>query len=298
MSMKIGITGATGFIGSELARQARAAGHTLIGYSRSQRKPTEDISEFRSLTPGQPIDATNLDAVINLAGESILGLWTNAKKERIRESRILATQSVVTGIRSASPRPPHLVNASAIGFYGNTGDEIADEDSPVGSGFLAGVSNEWENAAREAESFGTRVAIVRIGFVVGPGGALKLMKPVFLAGLGGKLGSGKQWMSCIHLTDVAGILLAAVENESFSGAVNAVQPAPVTNAQFTRTLGNVLHRPTLIPAPRFTVKMALGDFSHLLLDSQRIVPRRLDDLGYKLKFPDLESALLDATERL
>jgi len=296
--MKIGITGATGFVGSELARQAAAAGHTVVGFSRSRRDPSTDVSEFRPITLGQPIDVSGLDAVINLAGESILGLWTKDKKERIRESRVLTTTSVVDGTGKADARPTALVNASAIGFYGNTGNRIADEDSPAGDDFLAGVCKAWEAEAAKAEALGTRVAIVRIGFVIGPGGALRLMKPAFSTGLGGKLGSGDQWMSCVHVADVAGMLLAAAENSSFSGPVNSVMPEPVTNSEFTKTLGNVLHRPTFIPAPGFALKMALGDFSHLLLDSQRIVSKRIDELGYTMKFPYLETALLDATERL
>lgn len=291
--MKIGITGITGFIGSEVARQAVAQGHTVIGFSRRPREARPPVAAFRRLVPGSPIDASDLDAVVNLAGESILGLWTESRKHRIRQSRIETTQSVVAGIAEADPRPPVLVNASAIGYYGDTGDRPVDESSPAGHGFLAGVSEEWEAEAARATDLGTRVVSVRIGFVIGPGGALAVMKKPFAAGLGGKLGSGRQWMSCIHVADVAGIVLAAIGNPAFSGAVNAVQPQPVTNAEFTDTLGQALRRPTLLPAPEFVLRLALGDFSHLLLDSQRILPGRLGELGYALRFPDVKGALLD-----
>jgi uncharacterized protein (TIGR01777 family) len=187
------------------------------------------------------------------------------------------------------------VSASAIGFYGDTGETLVDESSPMGDGFLADVCREWEGEAGRAESSGVRVVFVRIGFVIGSGGALKLIRPVFKMGLGGKLGSGRQWMSGVHVDDVAGIIVWALENEAFNGPVNAVMPAPFRNSDFTRELAKCVGRPAIFPVPAFALRLALGELSRVMLDSARVAPRIASKGGYTYQFATLPAALADAT---
>ncbi len=286
--MKIGITGATGFIGSRVLAQCRSHGHGIVGFSR---RPAPDARLFRL---DAPPDLDGLDAIVNLAGEPILGLWTAEKKRRIRESRILGTRRIVEAIQAMSKRPRVLVNASAIGIYGDTGETLVDESSPAGDGFLADVCREWEGEAGGAESAGVRVVFVRIGFVLGQGGALKLIRPVFKLGLGGKLGSGRQWMSGVHVDDVAGIIVWALENETVNGPVNAVMPAPFRNSEFTEELARSVRRPAIFPAPAFALRLALGELSHAMLDSARVAPRIALKGGYFYQFSTLPLALGDA----
>jgi len=286
--MKIGLTGATGFIGSRIKTLAEQRGWTVVGYSRTPREG------MRALPPEGPIDVSGLDAVLNLAGESIMGLWTDAKKARIRDSRVQVTRRIVDAMIAQADGPRVLINASAIGFYGETSERVVDEGTPVGTGFLAEICQQWEALAARAESAGIRVVCVRIGFVLGHGGAMKLIKPAFSLGVGGNLGDGRQWMSGVHVDDVAGIFLHAVENESVKGPLNAVMPEPFRNADFTKTIGQILHRPTILPAPAFMLKLALGELSQLMLGSNRIVPTATLASGYRFKYPDLKSALAEA----
>ncbi|HEY5707134.1 MAG TPA: TIGR01777 family oxidoreductase [Terrimicrobiaceae bacterium] len=283
--MKVGITGVTGFIGSRVSAHCGSRGHEIVGFSR---RPTAGARLFRADTPP---DLSGLDAIVNLAGEPILGLWTAEKKRRIRESRIAGTRRIVETIQQMATRPRVLLNASAIGLYGDTGETLVDESSPAGSGFLAEVCQEWEGEARRAESFGLRVVFVRIGFVLGSGGALKLIRPVFKMGLGGRLGTGRQWMSGVHVEDVAGIMVWALENETVNGAVNAVMPAPFRNVDFTRELAKCLGRPAVFPAPAFALRLVLGELSGLMLDNSRVAPRIPSEGGYKYQFPTLSAAL-------
>jgi uncharacterized protein (TIGR01777 family) len=286
--MKIGITGATGFIGSRLAALCRAGGHESVAFSR---RPGAGARLFR--LDAAP-DLSGLDAIVNLAGESILGLWTAEKKRRIRESRIAGTRRIVQAVESMAERPRVLVNASAIGFYGDTGETLVDEAWPAGGGFLAEICREWEGEAKRAESHGVRVVFVRIGFVVGSGGALKLIRPIFKLGLGGRLGSGRQWMSGVHVDDVAGIALWALENEKINGPVNAVMPSPFRNSDFTRELARCVARPAIFPAPAFALRLVLGELSQIMLDSCRVAPTVASAGGYKYRFPTLPAALADA----
>lgn len=289
--MKIGITGITGFVGGRLAELAICAGHEVTGFSRSPA-PDRHI-----IPPDRPPDVSGLDVVIHLAGEPILGLWTAAKKERIRSSRVTGTRRIVEAIRAvdaASARPRVLVSASAIGYYGDTGESTADESSPPGTGFLADVAAEWEAEALAANTLGVRVVCLRIGFVIGRGGALKLMLPAFRLGLGGPLGHGRQWMSVIHVDDVAGMALFAAQNESVAGPLNAVLTEPVRNAVFTKALAATVHRPAIFPAPAWMLRPALGGLSDVLLGSLRVLPRRAAGAGYEWRFPTLDAALLDA----
>ena len=282
--MNIGILGARGYVGTRLCKMAAAAGHSIVPFSRG------GAAGFRQILADEPLDFSGLDAVVNLSGEPILGLWTKSKKNEILRSRVETTRRVVESLRPGGPRV--LVNASAIGFYGDTGESEATESSPAGSGFLAEVCQAWEAAAQPAENLGVRTVLLRIGFVTGPGGAMRLIAPIFKLGLGGKLGSGRQWMSCIHVDDVAGMILWALENNAVRGPLNAVNPDPVRNADFTQILARVLHRPAILPAPAFALRLALGELSHLLLDSIRVRPAKPLALGYRFHHPTLEEGFL------
>lgn len=285
--MRLGITGATGFIGSHAARLAAARGWEVVRFSRAPRDST-----WRFFEPGRPADVDGLDAVLHLAGEPVFGLWTKEKRRRIMDSRVLGTSSIAEGFAQAEKPPRILVNGSAIGFYGDTGDREADEGSPCGAGFLADVCRAWEAEARKAESEATRVVMLRTGFVLGrDGGAMKLILPVFRAGLGGRLGSGRQWMSCIGVDDVAGMALWAVENEAVRGPLNAVMPHAVTNREFTKALGHAVRRPAIFPVPAFVLRAFLGRMSSLLLDSSRVRPSAALAGGYRYASIDLDAAL-------
>jgi uncharacterized protein (TIGR01777 family) len=282
--MKVGILGARGYVGTRLCKIAAAAGHTIVPFSRG------GAAGFRQILADEPLDFSGLDAVVNLSGEPILGLWTKSKKNEILRSRVETTRRVVESLRHGGPRV--LVNASAIGFYGDTGETEVDESSRAGSGFLAEVCQAWEAAAQPSENLGVRTVLLRIGFVTGPGGAMRLIAPLFKLGLGGKLGSGRQWMSCIHVDDVAAMILWALENNAVRGPLNAVNPDPVRNADFTQILARILHRPAILPAPACALRLALGELSHLLLDSIRVRPAKPLALGYRFHHPTLEEGFL------
>jgi uncharacterized protein (TIGR01777 family) len=288
--MRIGITGASGFIGKRIAALAMERGHEVVAFSR-RPGPGGRLFSLEA-----PPDLSGLDAVIHLAGESILGLWTAEKKRRIIESRGEGTRRVVEALAAAKDGPKVLVGASAIGFYGDTGEELVDEHSPAGTGFLAETCRQWEAETLRAEETGARVVRVRIGFVLGREGAMKLVGPIFRLGGGGNLGSGRQWMSGVHVEDVAGIFLWAVENGAVSGPVNAVMPEPFRNAAFTREVARTLHRPAFLPAPAFAIRLALGELSHVMLDSCRVAPLRALEGGYVFRFASLPAALQDVLQ--
>lgn len=295
--MRIGITGARGFIGQHLVRALGARGHGCVAFSRSDRDAVPGCVETRAWGAGPP-DLRGLDTVVNLVGESILGLWTAAKRRRIRESRAAGTAALVRALPGSGVRA--LVNASAVGFYGDRADEVLTEDHPPGEGFLPEVCREWEAAAMtaaagtEAGGGEVRVAVVRIGFVLGAdGGAWPLLRRAFRLGLGGRLGDGQQWMSPVHVADVAGLFVALVEDEAARGAFNAVGPEPVRNAEFTRAVAHALHRPAVLPAPAWALRSVLGDTSHVMLDSVRAVPARAGEIGHAFRFPTLAAMLAD-----
>ena len=292
LTMRIGITGARGFIGQHLARALGARGHGCVAFSRSDRDAVPGCVETRAWGAGAP-DLGGLDAVVNLVGESILGLWTDAKRRRIRESRAAGTAALVGALPGSGVHV--LVNASAVGFYGDRGDEELTEDRPPGEGFLSEVCREWEAAAMAAANVGeVRVAVARIGFVLGAdGGAWPLLRRAFRLGLGGRLGDGKQWMSPVHVADVAGLFVALVENDAAHGAFNAVGPEPVRNAEFTRAVAHALHRPAVLPAPAWALRTVLGDTSHVMLDSVRAVPARAGEIGYAFRFSTLAAMLAE-----
>lgn len=292
----IGVTGASGFVGGEICRQLAAAGFGVAGFSRNAGRAIPGCREVREFSLQSTPDFRGLAGVIHLAGEPILGLWTAAKKKRILESRVLGTAAVVRGIRSNPGLSLGLVTASAIGFYGDTGDTSATEDSPPGTGFLAGVVRSWENEALCAEEAGVRVARIRIGMVLGNGGgAMPLLKPVFSLGLGGRLGSGTQWMSPIHVCDLAALFLFVLQNPALSGAFNAVLPTSINNREFTKALAAALKRPAIFPVPSFALRLALGELSTVLLQSARVAPAKTLQAGFQFGFPDIHSTFKDLT---
>lgn len=236
-----------------------------------------------------------IEGVIHLAGESILGLWTAEKRNKILRSRSDGTRWVVDAIEQTSRKPSAFVSASGAGIYGNRGEETLTESSSTGrSNFLAEVGTAWETEGSKVQAVGVRYVPIRIALVLGKGGgAVKLMEPVFRFGLGGKLGSGKQWMSWIHVTDIAELFLHALENSSVSGPLNGSSPNPVRNEEFTKVMGEILRRPTFLAVPEFFLKTMLRDQASLVLDSQRIIPENALRTGFRFRFPDLKSALTD-----
>ena len=298
--MKIGITGATGFIGRHLVQRLNERANDCVAFSRSVKRPVPGCVETRPLGPSSVPELGGLDAVVNLAGESIIGRWTDGKKWRIRESRVRTTDGLVEAMGKAPRAPRLLVNASAIGIYGDRGDETLDETKPPGTGFLADVARDWEAAALGADRHGVRTALVRFGLVMGAdGGAFPPLRRAFSLGLGGRLGSGQQWMSPVHVEDVVGLIVHLLEDDDHNGPraargpFNAVCPEPVRNVDFTRAVGKAVGRPTVLPAPGFVLRGLMGEASHLLLDSIRVVPVRTRQAGYEFRFPNLGSILAD-----
>ena len=295
--MKILITGATGLVGTILQKDFEAKGYEMLLATRS--KPKDERYIHWSVEDGfaEPEKLEGLDAAVHLAGESVSGLrWTDEKKKIIRESRVLGTRSVIEAISKLKAKPKVLVAASAIGFYGDRGDEEITETSAAGDTFLAEVSKEWEAESRRAEDSGIRTVLLRTGIVLSKnGGALGTMLLPFKLGVGGVVGSGKQWMSWISMDDHVAAINFTIENDNIRGAVNTVSPQPVTNEEFTKTLGEVLYRPTFLPLPEFAVSMVFGEMGDaLLLASTKVLPKRLEDAGFEFKYPDLKAALENA----
>jgi uncharacterized protein (TIGR01777 family) len=290
--MEIGLTGASGFLGRQIIDQAVAGGDKVVGFSRNPHRQIRGCVRTESFDPG--LHLNGLSAVVHLAGESIFGLWTNAKKQRILRSRLDGTRWIVKAIQGAPDPPKVLVCASAVGIYGDRDEEELTERHTIGTGeFLSEVSQAWENEAQEATAAGTRVVIVRIALVLGPKGALALMQPVFRLGLGGRFGKGDQWMSWIHIRDIASVFLYAIKTDSLSGPVNGASPNPVRNGEFTRVLGTMFNKPTFCTVPSLVLSTLLPEQSTLVLDSQRVVPEKLLTSGFQFQFPSLDEALKD-----
>jgi uncharacterized protein (TIGR01777 family) len=295
-SVKIAISGSRGFIGSAVAKALGSAGHDVIPIVRAGSAVDGAIAWSAEAANVDTAKLDGLDAVIHLAGESIQGRWTPGKKARIRESRFKGTRLLAEALAHSAKPPGVFVCASAIGYYGNRGDQILREESGPGEGFLADVVREWEAATEPAAKKGIRVVNARTGIVLGSeGGALAQMLLPFKMGVGGRIGSGQQYMSWIALDDEVGAIQHALTSDRLRGPVNLVAPNPARNAEFTKVLGKVLSRPTIFPLPAFAVKLAFGQMGEeLLLWSQRVEPERLASSGYKFRYPDLEGALRKA----
>ena len=295
--MNVLVSGATGLIGTALSSELTDGGHRVIQLSRSQPSSEDTI---RWDPDRGSLDASRLegiDAVVHLAGEIIFSgptdRWTTEKKRRIMESRKKGTRLLAETIAGLSEPPKVMVSASAVGYYGDHGNELLTEESAMGSDFLAEVCGEWEAAADPAREAGIRVAHPRFGLVLSPdGGALGATLPIFKLGLGGKIGSGRQYWSWVTLDDVVGAVVHSLTNETVSGPVNVGSPNPLTNAEYTKVLGNVLNRPTVFPLPAPAARLMLGEVADaLLLASQRMEPAKLKETGYEFRYPELEGAL-------
>ena len=295
--MKCVISGGTGFIGRRIVERLLRDQHYVGVWSREPgREKRAAVASFSwdPLHGEPPSESLNtMDAVIHLAGEPVAQRWNAEVKRRIHDSRVLGTRALVDAISRVQHKPKVLVCASAIGYYGDRGDEMLTESSAPGSGFLADVCRGWEMEAGRAAQFGLRVVRLRIGFVLGKdGGALAQMAPAFRAFVGGRLGSGKQWMPWIHVNDVAELFVHAVESD-ISGVWNASSPNPVTNADFTRQMAKALHRPAVFPVPPFALKLAFGEMGQHMLDSSRVIPEAALAAGFQFEYPELGPALVN-----
>jgi uncharacterized protein len=295
--VNITITGASGLIGRRLLKNLGAAGHALTVLSRhagTNVPPGVAVVAWDPMSGPPPEDGVrNASALIHLAGEPVAQRWSAEAKRRIRESRVAGTRNLVQGLAKLRNPPQILVCASAVGYYGSRGDEELRENSAPANGYLAEVCVEWEKEAAAAESLGMRVVRVRTGVALDPrGGALQRMLPPFRLGAGGKLGDGRQWMSWIHLSDLAAMFQYAVEND-VRGPLNGVAPIPITNADFTQALARALHRPAVFPVPVFGLKLVFGEMSEILLASQRVLPAAAEASGFRWRFPELGAALKD-----
>ena len=299
--VKVLLSGGSGLIGSALAEALYFQSITTLRLVRHRPEPARGLvrwdpraSNLDQFLASIPESFLPLDAAIHLSGANVAGRrWTSAYRRELRESRLATTQALCRMLISL-PQPPRvLVCASAIGIYGNRGDEILDESSRPGQGFLADLCREWEQAAQLAEEAGIRVIHLRFGVVLSKsGGALAMLLPIFKLGIGGKLGNGRQWMSWVSLTDVVRAILFAVETDGLRGPINVVSPNPVTNAAFTQTLGHVLHRPTILPVPAPALRLAFGEMAEeTMLASMRVVPMRLSDAGFRFQHEAIEPAL-------
>ncbi len=299
VGMRVLITGASGLIGTALQRPFAEKGFEMLLASRS--KPKDDRHIQWNMETGFADEdlprLEGLDAVVHLAGESISALrWTEEKKKAIRDSRIFGTRTIIEAFAKLENKSKVFVAGSATGFYGDRGDSEMNESNSAGDTFLSEVCKEWETESRRAEEMGIRTVLLRTGIVLSKdGGALATMLTPFKLGVGGVVGSGKQWMSWVSLDDIVGIINFAIENEDISGPINAVAPNPVTNEEFTKALGKELYRPTFLPLPEFAVNLVFGEMGDaLLLDSTRVVPKRLLQAGYEFSYSELEPALENA----
>jgi len=308
--MRVTVTGATGLIGTRLVAALARRGDEVTVLSRDPERAGERLGSGIQAAHWDPLHEpapaaalTGRDGVVHLAGEPVAQRWSAGAKERIRVSRESGTANLVAGLRSADPRPRVLVSASAVGYYGPRGDEEVSESEPPGEDFLAQVCVAWERAAEAAKELGMRVAIVRTGIVLDPdGGALAKMLPPFRAGVGGPVAGGGQWMPWIHVEDLVGIYLAALDGDGggdtrpWRGTFNAAAPHPVTNRDFSRALGRALHRPALAPVPRFALRALYGEMEQIVTTGQRAVPAQPLARGYVFVHPQLDEALRSALD--
>jgi hypothetical protein len=303
--MRVTVTGATGLIGPRLVAALRERGDEVTVLSRNPERARERLAGVDAVRWADPESSpapaealTGRDAVVHLAGEPVAQRWSKASKARIRSSRELGTRNLVAGLGAVEARPRVLVSSSAVGYYGPHGDERLPESTPPGDDFLAEVCVIWEREARAAEQHGLRVVNVRTGIVLDEhGGALEKMLPPFKLGAGGPVAGGRQYMPWIHLDDVVGIYLRALDDQQWSGAVNASAPEPVTNREFSKALGRVLRRPAVAPVPALAIRALYGQMAEIVTEGQRAVPERTLALGYGFRHPELEPALRDALDR-
>jgi len=296
--MKVFITGGTGFVGTQITSRLIQDGHQVTILTRSS-KGAKGSSPGISYLEGDPTKKgpwqeaiKTHDAVINLAGASIFSKWTEEHKKAIRESRVNTTRNIVEGMPSHPERPFTLFSTSAVGYYGFCADEERTEESPPGNDFLARTAVEWEGEALKAREKGARVVITRFGIVMGEkGGALSQMIPLFKKYIGGPIGSGKQWFSWVHIKDLAEAFVFLIKHPEISGPVNVCSPNPVRNRDLAKALGKALHRPSFFPAPGFMVKLVLGEFGSVILEGQRVIPKRLLENGFVFRYPDIGKAL-------
>lgn len=292
--MKLLITGGTGFIGSALCSRLLADNHEVIILSRTPQRvkaPMQGISVLSQLKDGQVFDI-----VINLAGEPIANKrWSQSQQQEIINSRIAITQQLISYFKGLSTKPELFISGSAIGYYGiGQTDEPIDESSAPDNSFSSQLCQQWEAEARQAQQLGIRTCLLRTGIVLGHGGALAKMMPLFKLGLGGQIGQGKQWMPWVHLDDLVGIILYCITDTKVEGAINGTAPVPVTNQEFSRTLAAVLHRPCVVPLPAVVVKLLMGQMGEeLLLAGKKILPQKIIAAGYQFKYNQLKQALLD-----
>jgi len=306
MTGTVVITGATGMVGTALAASCARDGLRVAALVRNtaraaDRLPGASLHAWDA-TGGPPPESAlaGAETVVNLVGEPMAeGRWSEARKKRLRDSRVVGTRALVDALRGVSPRPKLLISASGVGFYGDRGDEILTEASSGGSGFVAELARDWEAEALKAEELGIRVVILRNGLILSrDAGILKKILPPFRIGLGGKIGGGGQWMPWIHLEDVIGLVRHAMAHEAVRGPLNIVAPEPVTNAEFVRSIGEVLGRPTALTAPAFALRLALGGMTdELLLASKRAMPVRTLETGYTFRHPLLRAALFELLAR-
>ena len=297
---RIAIAGGTGMLGRAVAAVLEEQGHSLVLLSRRSRIAPGfgQVVQWDPLSGPAPIEAlSGVQAVINLAGEPVSGRWTSSKRDRITASRVRGTANLVRGMLDARPGPQLLISASAIGYYGPRGDQVLNERASTGDSFLARVAREWEAAAEQFAAAGNRLVTMRLGIVLGRGGALKQLLPLARLGLGGPLGSGEQWWSWIHIADVCRFVVRAIEDLECLGTYNLTAPEPVRQREFAQVLGRVLGRPAALPAPAFGLRLLLGGFSAELLDSKRVIPERLQNAGWRFAYPELDSALRSLTQR-
>lgn len=298
--MRVAITGATGFVGRALSRALGDRGDEVVAFTREPEAAADRLEPEAVAVRWDPDDVVGIasslagvDAVVNLAGEPVVGKrWSAPQKARIRDSRVDGTRALVQAIALAEPRPPVFVSASAIGYYGVSGNQELDERAPSGNDFLAGVCRDWEAEAVKAQDSGVRTVVIRVGVVLGEGGGAlpKLLLP-FKLFVGGPTGSGEQWVSWIALDDLVGLILFAIDEQRVHGVLNATAPNPVTNRELAETIGHVLGRPSFLPAPSFGIRALLGEAATVVLDGQRVVPARALELGYSFRFVEPDAAL-------
>ena len=298
--MKVLITGGTGFIGKALIKKLNEKGHELVVLTRNPDAagfhiPVHcDIQAWNQESGILSSDKINgVDAIINLSGENIAdGRWTDSRKQKIIKSRVQSVQCLTNAIKAMTQKPRVFISASAIGFYGERGDESLEETNTKGHGFLSDVCQQWEKEIFKVSELGVKTVALRIGMVLGhDGGALQKMLPPFKLGLGGKLGNGNQWMSWIHIQDLISMIIHAIEKPSLEGTYNAVSPNPIQNHEFTKTLASILNRPAITPVPKFILKFALGELSELLLGSQKVSAKKSLETGFSYEYPCLKDAL-------